>query len=108
MAPTTTTTAIRVGDTWVERRDVAGITRGAGRDGLVLTVHTFPIKKVRALTAAAAVQPRCAFRSRATAPVPRPPPSHARELTPSAMAASGLSYRDLATVGRRESARRVA
>ena len=41
-------TAVQVGDATVDSRDVAGITRGTGRDALLLTVHTFPVKKVGA------------------------------------------------------------
>ena len=36
---------VAVGDSWVDPRDVAGITRGVGPKALTLTVHTFPAKR---------------------------------------------------------------
>lgn len=36
---------VAVGESWVDPRDVAGITRGVGPKALTLTVHTFPAKR---------------------------------------------------------------
>ena len=36
---------VAVGESWVDPRDVAGITRGVGAKALTLTVHTFPAKR---------------------------------------------------------------